>query len=326
MRRREFITLLGGAVGWPLGARAQQPMPVVGFLHPGLREPLAHEVAAFHRGLNESGFMEGQNVAIEYRWAEGQYARLPALAAELVRRQVAVIVAAGGAISALVVKAATTTIPTVMLSGSDPVKLGLVASMNRPGGNITGVSQNIVSLEAKRVEVLSEVLPGATTIAVLVNPTNPNAEPIAKDLETVARALGRQLHVLEASTNADFDAAFATISRHRAGGLVVSGDAFFVSQRDQLVALSARHALPAIYFVREFTDAGGLMSYGTDLVEAYHDVGRYTGRILKGAKPAELPVIQQSTKVELVINLKTAKTLGLKIPLPLLGRADEVIE
>jgi putative ABC transport system substrate-binding protein len=307
MRRRDFITLLGGAVGWPLGAHAQQPMPVVGFLHPGLQGTLAHEVAAFHRGLNETGLTEGQNVTIEYRWAEGQYARLPALAAELVRRQVAVIVAAGGVISALVVKAATTTIPTVMLAGSDPVKLGLVASMNRPGGNITGVSQNILSLEAKRVEMLCEVLPGATTIAVLVNPTNPNAEPIAKDLETVARVLGRQLHVLEASTNADFDAAFATIARHRAGGLVVSGDAFFVSQRDQLVALSARHALPAIYFVREFTDAGGLMSYGTDLAEAY-------------------PVIQQSTKVELVINLKTAKTLGLKIPLPLLGRADEVIE
>jgi putative ABC transport system substrate-binding protein len=326
MKRRQFITLLGGAAAWPLAARAQQTMPVVGFLHPGLREPLAHEVAAFHRGLNETGFTEGQNVAIEYRWAEGQYARLPALAADLVGRQVAVIVAAGGAISALVVKAATTTIPTVMLSGGDPVKLGLVASMNRPGGNITGVSQNILSLEAKRVELLCEVLPAATTIAVLVNPTNPNAEPIAKDLKTVARALGRQLQVLEASKNADFDAAFATIARHRTGGLVVSGDAFFVSQRDQLVALSARHALPAIYFVREFTDAGGLMSYGTDLAEAYHDVGIYTGKILKGAKPADLPVSQQSTKVELVINLKTARALGLKIPLPLLGRADEVIE
>ena len=328
MKRREFITLLGGAAAaWPLAVRAQQPMPVVGFLHPGLPGPLAHEVAAFHRGLNKTGFLEGRNVAIEYRWAEGQYARLPALAADLVRRQVAVIVAAGGGPSALAAKAATTTIPIVMLSGSDPVKLGLVASMNRPGGNITGVSQNITSLEAKRVELLCELLPAATAIAVLVNPTNPiNAKPVAKDLETVARALGRQLHVLEASTDADFDAAFATIARQRAGGLVVSGDAFFVSQRHQLVALAARHALPAIYFVREFTDAGGLMSYGTDLTEAYHDVGTYTGKILKGAKPADLPVNQQSTKVELVINLKTAKTLGLKIPLPLLGRADEVIE
>jgi putative ABC transport system substrate-binding protein len=300
-------------------------MPVIGFLHPGFPGPLAHEVAAFRRGLNDAGFAEGQNVAIEYRWAEGRYARLLALAADLVHRQVAVIVAAGGAQSALAVKAATTTIPIVMLSGSDPVKLGLVASMNRPGGNITGISQNITSLEAKRLELLCEVLP-AITIAALVNPANLNSQPIVKDLEPVARALGRQLQVLEASTDADFDTAFAMMARQGAGGLVVSGDPFFLSQRDRLIALAARQALPAIYFVREFTYAGGLMSYGTDLTEAYHEVGTYTGKILKGAKPADLPVIQQSTKVELVINLKTAKTLGLKIPLPLLGRADDVIE
>ena len=287
---------------------------------------LAQQLAAFRQGLNEIGFVEGRNVAIEFHWAEGQYARLPTLAADFVRRPVTVIVAAGGSPTALVVKAATTTIPTVILSGADPVKLGLVASMNRPGGNITGVSQNILSLEPKRVELLCEMLPTATTVGVLVNPTNPNAETVVKDVQTATNAHGRQLLVLKTSTDVDIEAAFTTAAKRRAGGLVVAGDVFFVIQRQKIVALAAQYMLPTIYFVREFTDVGGLMSYGTNLIEAYHDVGVYTGKILKGEHPADLPVLQQSTKVELIINLKTAKALGLTIPIPLLGRADEVIE
>src|SRR6516164_759223 len=327
MRRREFIAFVGcTAAAWPLTALAQQPIPVVGFLHPGLPEQLAQQLAAFRQGLNEIGFVEGRNVAIEFHWAEGQYARLPTLAADFVRRPVTVIVAAGGSPTALVVKAATTTIPTVILSGADPVKLGLVASMNRPGGNITGVSQNILSLEPKRVELLCEMLPTATTVGVLVNPTNPNAETVVKDVQTATNAHGRQLLVLKTSTDVDIEAAFTTAAKRRAGGLVVAGDVFFVIQRQKIVALAAQYMLPTIYFVREFTDVGGLMSYGTNLIEAYHDVGVYTGKILKGEHPADLPVLQQSTKVELIINLKTAKALGLTIPIPLLGRADEVIE
>jgi ABC-type uncharacterized transport system substrate-binding protein len=327
MRRREFITLVGGsAAPWPLTLRAQQPIPLVGFLHPGSPEQLVDEVAAFRRGLNETGFVEGRDVAIEYQWAEGQYDRLPALAADFVRRQVTVLVAAGGAQTALVVKAATKTIPTVIVSGADPVGAGLVDSMNRPGGNITGVSQNIRPLEPKRIELLCELLPNATTIGVLVNPTNQNVEPVTKDVQKATDAFARHLLILKASTEADLEAAFATAAQQLAGGLLVTGDVFFVRQRRKLVSLAAQYALPTLYFVRQFTDVGGLMSYGTDLAEAYHDVGIYTGKILKGASPADLPVLEQSTRVELIINLKTAKTLGLTIPIPLLGRADEVIE
>jgi len=320
------MIVFGGAAVWPLTLRAQQPIPVIGFLHPGSPEQLVDEVAAFSRGLNETGFVEGRDVAIEYQWAEGQYDRLPALAADFVRRRVSVLVAAGGTQTALVVKAATKTIPTVIVSGADPVGAGLVASMNRPGGNITGVSQNIRPLEPKRIELLCELLPNAATVGVLVNPTNQNVEPVTKDVQKATDAFARQLLILKASTEADIEAAFATAAQQRAGGLLVAGDVFFVRQRRKLVSLAAQYALPTLYFVRQFTDVGGLMSYGTDLAEAYHDVGIYTGKILKGASPADLPVLEQSTKVELIINLKTAKTLGITIPIPLLGRADEVIE
>jgi putative ABC transport system substrate-binding protein len=325
MRRREFITLLGGAATWPHAARAQQPaMPVSGFLGSGWPDRSADVLSPLRQGLSETGYVEGRSVAIEYRWAEDQYDRLPALAADLVRRPV-VLIAAVGASAAAAAKAATTTIPIIFNMGVDPVDRGFVASLNRPGGNLTGVSNLNVGLEQKRLELMHEVIPTAMIIALLVNPTNPLAETNTSDVQAAARILGRQLHVLHASTERDFDTVFATLVRVRAGGLVIGNDGLFINRREQLGALTVRHAVPAIYFNREFAAAGGLMSYGSNFADSYRQLGVYTGRILKGEKPADLPV-QQSTKVELIINLKTAKALDLTIPLPLLGRADEVIE
>jgi putative ABC transport system substrate-binding protein len=322
MQRREFITLFGGtAATWPLAARAQQPaLPLIGYLHSASPEPNAHLVAAFRQGLKEAGFVEGQNVAIEYRWADGRYERLPALAADLVSRQAAVIVTQGGTVSVRAASAATAAIPIVFSTGGDPVKEGLVASFNRPGGNVTGVSLLTTGLGAKRLEVLREVVPKAAVIAVLLNLDNPSGELQSREMQQAAGTLGKQIRILNASTERDLDTAFAT----RIDALAVGADAFFSSRRDQLVALAARHAVPAIYEWREFPQAGGLMS-GTALADGYRQVGIYTGRILKGAKPTDLPVVQ-STKVEFVINLKIARALGLTISLPLLGRADEVIE
>jgi putative ABC transport system substrate-binding protein len=309
---------------WPRAAHAQQPaMPVIGFLHAGSPEAYAPVMTAFREGLKEAGYVEGRNVAIEYRWAEGHYDRLPALAADLVRRQVDEIVTNWPA--ALAAKAASSTIPIVILVGVDPVQLGLVASLNRPGGNVTGLALLTLEVEAKRLEVLHELLRTSAAVALLVNPNNPQTEAETKGVRDAARSLGLQLHVLDASTEGEIDAAFGKLIELRAGGLLVSVDAFLVSQRDQIVALAARHAVPAIYGVREFATAGGLMSYGLDGADAYRQVGIYAGKILKGAKPADLPV-QRVVRVEFVINLKTAKTLGLTFPITLLGRADEVIE
>ncbi len=326
MRRRHFITLVGGAAaGWPLAARAQQAaMPVIGFLHGASSEGYKPMVASFNQGLKEAGYVDGQNVAIEFRWAEGHFDRLPAMAADLVRRQVAVIVA-GGTPAAFAAKAATSIIPTVILVGSDPVQLGFVGSLNRPEGNVTGLAILTVELEAKKLELLHELLPAATAIALLVNPANVLSQSETKDVEDAARSLGVRLHILNASTESQIDAAFAGLAELRAAALMVSVDTFLNNSRGQIVALAARYAVPAVYGVRDFVNAGGLMSYGTDLVDVYRQQGIYAGKILKGAKPTDLP-IQQVTKVALVINLKTAKTLGLTFPTTLLGRADEVIE
>jgi putative tryptophan/tyrosine transport system substrate-binding protein len=324
-KRREFITLLGSAAAaWPLAARAQQPaMPAVGFVGSTSPGSLSDAVAAFHGGLTETGYVEGQNVAIEYRWAEGQYDRLPGLAADLVHRQVAVIVAIETP-SALAAKAATTTIPIVFFTGGDPVQLGLVARIRRPDGNLTGVTALNVEVGAKRLELLHELVPTASVMVLLTNPTNAITEAITTNLQAAAHAFGLQLHILTASTERDFDAVFARLIQLRAG-LVIAPDAFFNSRSEQLATLALRHAVPAIYQYREFAAAGGLISYGGNRSDAYRQVGVYTGRILKGAKPSELPV-QQVTKVELFLNLKTAKALGITVPLPLSGRADEVIE
>jgi putative tryptophan/tyrosine transport system substrate-binding protein len=328
VKRRDFITLIGGAAaGWPIATHAQQAaMPVIGFLHSASAAAYAHLVAAFRKGLSEAGYSEGQNVAIEYRWSEGQNERLPALAAELVHRQVAVIVTPGSTPATLAAKAATRTIPIVFLSAVDPVKTGLVASLSRPGGNVTGVSDIGVELAAKRLGLLHELLPGATRFALLVNPDNPGiTEAFITEAQMAASAIGRQIEVVTASTNGEIDRAFATLMNKRSDALLVSTDALFVTRRVQLVTLAARHAVPAMYFRREFAEVGGLMSYGSNLADQFRQNGIYAGRILKGEKPAEMPV-QLPTKFEFVINLQTLRTLALDISPTLLARADEVIE
>jgi putative ABC transport system substrate-binding protein len=326
MRRREFIALLGsGVAGCSLAARAQQsPMPVIGFLNTRMPGADPHLLDAFRRGLKESGYVEGQNVAIEYRWAHNQYDQLPALAADLVRRQVTVIAAIGSP-SAPAAKAATTTIPIVFIIGFDPVEVGLVTSLNRPGGNLTGVTVLGVELGSKRLELLYELVPTTKIVAVLVNPDTPAAGTQSTELQTAARTLGLKLHVLHASSERDFEMVFATLRQLGASGLVIGNDTFFSTRSEQLAALALRHAVPAIFQYSQFVEAGGLMSYGSNLTDNYRLTVIYTGRILKGEKPADLPVMQ-STKVELIINLKTAAALGLTVPPTLLARADEVIE
>jgi len=327
MRRREFITLLGGAAAWPLAARAQQPaMPVVGLVTGGSPEAAVRLGGGFRRGLNEGGYVEGQNVTVEYQWLDGQYDRLPSLMADLVRRRVAVIATPGSNPAALAAKAATTTIPIVFGVGADPIELGLVASLARPGGNATGINFFVADIAAKRLGLLHDLVPKAVRIAVLINPANAStAEATLRDMPEAARAIGLQIVVLNASTGREIEAAFATLVRDRADALFVGADAFFNSRRIQLANMAARHAIPTAFAVREYVDAGGLMSYGTSLADMYRHVGAYSGRILKGARPADLPVLQ-STKFELVINLQTARMLGLTVPDKLLVAADEVIE
>jgi putative tryptophan/tyrosine transport system substrate-binding protein len=328
MRRREFFKLVGGvAAGWPLAASAQQPaMPVIGILATASPDANTARLRAFHEGLQAAGYVEGQNVRIEYRWAEEDSDRLPALVAQLVHQQIAVLVTAGGTASALAAKAGTVSIPIVFGIAGDPVGLGLVASLNRPGGNVTGVTSLNVEVAPKRLELLREVLPSVSNVALLVDPTVPAlAEPAMQATQVAADAGGLQLHILRASSEGDFDSVFESLTKLRTGALVLAPSNFFTAHSEQLAKLTVRNALPAIYQFRRFVVAGGLMSYGSDETEYYRLVGDYTGRILKGSKPADLPV-QQSTKVELMINLKTAKTLGITVPISLLGRADEVIE
>jgi putative tryptophan/tyrosine transport system substrate-binding protein len=326
MKRRAFITLLGGAAAWPLAARAQQPaIPIVGYVHVDSPQSIPGLLAAFREGLGETGFVEGQNLVIEYRWAENDVSRIPELVADLVRRRVAVIATPGTSAAALAAKEATTTIPIVFSLGLDPVQLGLVASLSRPGGNITGVNSMSNELVAKRLGLSQELLPTAKRFAVLVNPKNPTTESLKKDVGAAARAIGAQIELFTATNGADIDTAFATLVQNRADALLVHPDNLFINRRVQLITLAARHGMPTIYPLRPDAEAGGLMSYGTKIADAHRQAGIYTGRILKGAKPADLPVVQP-TKFELIINLQTAKTIGLDVPPTLLARADEVIE
>jgi len=326
MKRREFLGALGGAVAWPIAARAQQAMPVIGFLHSASASTFAEHIPAFHKGLSETGFVDGQNITVEYRWAEGHNETLQALAADMVRRRVAVIVTPISTPATLAAKAATSTIPIVFVIGADPVKLGLVASLNRPGGNATGIGDLGVQLGAKRLALLHELLPNAALFAVLVNPDNPsNTESYVSELQTAASAIGRKIEVVTAGTNSGIDTAFAMMVKMRADAFLISPEAFFVTRRVQLLTLAARHALPALYHRREFADAGGLMSSGSSFADQFRQTGVYAGRILKGEKPGDMPV-QLPTTFEFVINLQTAKTLGLAVPPTLLARADEVIE
>jgi putative ABC transport system substrate-binding protein len=327
VKRREFITLFGGAAAaWPLAARAQQPtMPVIGFLNTQSPESIPHWMAAFRQGLKETGFVEGQNVAVEYRWAHGQYDRMPELAADLVRRQVAVLAATGGEPSPQAAKTATQTIPIVFTANGDPVREGLVASLNRPGGNVTGITIFGPATVTKRVQLLHELVPQGAAIAYLMNPNNPNADAELSAVETAAVSLGKEMRIFRASNEGEFEVAFTTMVQQRRAALLVASDVFFLSHRDQLASLAALHRIPAIYYLREFVEVGGLMAYGNRLPDAYHQVGIYVGRILKGEKPGDLPV-QQSTKFELVINLKTAKALGIEIPILMQLLADEIIE
>jgi putative ABC transport system substrate-binding protein len=327
MRRRKFITLVGSATAaWPLASRAQQrsAVPVIGYLGAETPDLWASRLRALREGLSQAGYVEGRNVVIEYRWAEGQSDRLPMLASDLVRLHVSVIVA-GGTPPALAAKAATSTIPVVFTTGNNPVELGLVASLNRPGGNLTGATALNVEMGPKRLELLHELVPKARILALLVNPTNLNGETLSKDVQAAAQLLGLELHIIQASAERDFDAIFASLIQLRAGGLVIATDGLFIGRSEQLAAQALRHAVPTIFAYREFAAAGGLMSYGGSITDDYRLVGGYVGRILKGEKPSDLPV-QQATRIELIINMKTAKTLGLTFPITLLGRADEVIE
>ena len=325
LRRRELITLLGGAVAWPLSARAQQAMPLIGYLSARSPDDTAHLLAAFRRGLGENGFIEGQNVAIEYRWALGQYDRLPAMALELVRRSVTVLTATGGEPATFAAKAASSAIPIVFTVGGDPIKEGLVASYNRPGGNATGVRLLTIPAEPKRLGLLHELVPQATTIGFLLDPAYSQSGSQLSDVQEAARTLSLQVNILRASTDREIETVFETVAPQGIQALAVAGDPFFDTRREKLVALAARHSVPTIYQFREYAVAGGLMSYGIDASEAYRLVGLYTGRVLKGVKPADLPVIE-TVKFQFVINLKTAKALGLKISDNLLSLADEVIE
>jgi len=327
VRRREFITLLSGAaVGWPLAARAQQrAMPVIGFLHQGSPEAYAKFVAAFRKGLGEIGYVEGRNVAIEYRWAHGESDRLPELAADLVSRSVTVIATPGSAAATLAAKAATATIPIVFMTGADPVQTGVVASLNRPGGNITGVGSMNVGLGAKQLGLLHELLHRAARFAVLVNPGNPQSQSVITDVQAAALTVGSQLEIITVTTNRDINTAFTRAVQKRADALVISPDPLFTNRLVQLATLAARHAMPAIYALREFAEVGGLMTYGSNFTDLFRQAGNYTGRVLNGEKPAELPILQ-ATKFEFVINLQTAAALGLEVPPTLIARADEVIE
>jgi putative ABC transport system substrate-binding protein len=327
MRRREFITLLGGAaVAWPLEVRAQQPaMPVVGFLHPGSPEANAKFVAAFRKGLGETGYVEGRNVAIEYRWGQGESGRLPELAADLIGRPVTVIATPGSVAAALAAKAATATIPIVFMAGTDPVQAGLVVSLNRPAGNVTGITSMNVGLVAKQLGLLHQLLHRDARFAVLVNPSNPQSQSVMTDVQAAASAMGQQLEILTAPTNRDISPAFSDAVQKRADAMLISPDPLFTNRPVQLATLAARHAMPTIYALREFAEAGGLMSYGSDFTDLFRQAGTYTGRVLKGEKPADLPVLQ-ATKFEFVVNLQTAEALGLDVPATLLALADQVIE
>jgi putative tryptophan/tyrosine transport system substrate-binding protein len=326
MRRREFITLFGSAAAWPHAARAEQSeMPIIGFLNSASPQPFANYVSGFRVGLKQTGYIDGQNVTIEFRWAEGHYDRLPEMAADLVRRKVAVLVSTGGPPSVTAAKAATATIPIVFTIGSDPIQLGFVTSLSRPGGNITGVNLFAAAMESKRLGLLRALIPGVQLIAALLNPNRPNYTSQLRDVQEPAAAIGQQIHILLASNESDIDAAFATAVQLRAGAMLVTADPFFNSQRDKIVGLAARYSIPTVYEWREYALAGGLMSYGTNISDGYRQAGVYAGKILKGEKPADLPVVQ-SARFELVINLRTAKALGIEVPPNLSAEADEIIE